>query len=593
MRLVFLFLIFAVSFTLSEGRETDFLTKMEDSVFQIRQRLGTDKIMHEWLSDAGVKEDTVYAFIYMPGSCLRCETGIVLYSKALKRAGHKFVLMTVQRDRRAAEAYNKKKGYSADYYIYDTENKYKDVFSFNGVVLNTPCILKITKSGRLISGYDGMVYSPELLALLTARTEPMAYKDFGDRPETERPVWMYPVSAVHAEDMGTYRDYTLDVSPDAPLGEIFRNPYFENGVFFYPDELLGGVSFFREKPEGGEFAFERLLLPTEREKMMFVNIDSADFNEMVADNGVHYIVCNAWMLDSVSVGMSYSLPRIFYEAPDRIAYFNKACMLSRRLEDLSADSCTAFDFNHFKDDYFYKHFQFSCTGDKIVLGCQKITWPVEVPVDYYKGKPGKDPFVSGFYDTDNPFMAVFDRRTGKLVRRFGHIDSIARKTFTGYYFVSPLSVANGGELAYTDSYSGKVYVADTSDLSKEKACYEVFSIDYDLLPALDTAGFYSYGHAKACRSVFCRCITDMRVTPDRLYCVVAYGDVSDPSDSRTDYVFVVIDRKSGARKEYIYPGSKDGYTVFTRGLRVAGADVFPFVLLKKEGEALLRVYFEK
>ena len=202
-----------------------------------------------------------------------------------------------------------------------------------------------------------------------------------------------------------------------------------------------------------------------------------------------------------------------------------------------------------------------------------------------------DPFMDGFYDTDNPIMAAFDRRTGKLVQTFGRLDDVARKTLTGYYFTDALSVVGGGELAYTDSYSGKVYVTDTTDIAREKACYEAFSIDEKLLPPADTAKFYSYAAPKAYRGVFCRKVSDMRITPDRLYCVIAYGDMSDTEDRRTDYTYLVIDRKTGARREYLYPKTVEGYTVFTRGLREEGGKVMPFMVLKGDGgEALLRVY---
>ena len=595
MKRIFVFLIFAVTFALSEGRTAGFLEELENSALQIRQKPGTDKLLADWLAEAGVTEDTVYAYIYMPASCPRCESSIKIYKEELGRAGKKFLLLAVMEDREAAEFYNKEKGYAADYYIYDTTNRYKDIFSFNNIDLDGSDMLKITKSGRLITGFEGSYFRFDLFRELLAKTEPLDYKDFGSTTNAEAATdWLYPISKANVKKMGAMKDFRLDVSPDAPLCEVFRNPYFRDGLFFYPDELLGGVPVFKRKDGTDVFAFERVLSPTDDEKDQFVSISPEALKMMKDGGGVHYIVCNAWMLDSTHIGMSYSLPEIYADSLGNNCYFNQPYILSRNVEDYAENPCMPFNYNVFTEDYMYQHFQFSSTGDKIIIGCWKMTWPIEFEPEEYKGKVDKDPFMAGFYDNETPFMAAFDRRTGKLLQRFGHLDDLARKAFTGYYFMSSLSTVGGSELAYTDSYSGKVYVADTADLSREKACYTVFGIDEKTLPPVDTTKFYSYEIAKSLRKVYCRQVADIRITPEKLYCMVTYGDTSDPSEERKDYTFVTIDRKTGERSECLYPKTEEGYNVFCRGLYEQGHDVYPFAVLKgKNGGALLRVYMPK
>lgn len=100
----------------SADGKSDPLNKLETGEFTVRQRPGTDAVLSEWLADAGVSEDTVYAFMYIPASCPRCETGLKRYSRYLRDRGEKFVIMTVLGDRKAAEQYNKKNNYQADYY---------------------------------------------------------------------------------------------------------------------------------------------------------------------------------------------------------------------------------------------------------------------------------------------------------------------------------------------------------------------------------------------------------------------------------------------------------------------------------------------
>ena len=495
MKRLLILLIAVVSFTLSEGQESDPLKELENSALQIRQKPGTDRLLAEWLAEAGVTEDTIYAYIFTPASCPRCESGIKPYMEEFKSKGKKFMLISVMRDKEAAMAYNKRKGYAADYYIYDTTNRYKNIFSFNNIALNSPDLLKITRSGRMITGYDANFISPARFARLYERTEPMEYKDFGGNTEDDAEDWLYPVSAQDTESLTAWTDYKLGVTKEAPLGQIYRNPYFKDDMFYYPDELLGGVPVFTRKAGTGEFGFRKLLLPSEDKKDRFVNIPDYLYKMKKAEGSIHYIICNAWALDSTHIGMSYSLPRIYMEDSVTLAYFNQPCILSRRTDGFAEDSCTVLDFKPYYDKYMFQHFQFSSTGDKIIIGLIKDTWPTETPTEEYKGKTDIDPFMDGFYDTDNPIMAAFDRRTGKLVQTFGHLDDVARKTLTGYYFTDMLSVVGGGELAYTDSYSGKVYVADTADLAREKACYEAFSIDEKLLPPADTAKYVELGAA--------------------------------------------------------------------------------------------------
>ena len=591
MKRIFMFLIFAVTFTLSEGRDAGILEELEHSALQIRQKPGSDKLLADWLAEAGVTEDTIYAYIYVPASCPRCESSIKPYKEAMAKAGKAFALISVMEDKGAAEFYIKKKGYAADYYIYDTTGRYKDIFSFNNVDFDGSDMLKITKAGRMITGFEGSFLTPDLLNELFAKTEPLEYEDFGSTTGKEAAEWLYPISKVAVTDMGGWKDYKLDVTPDAPLCEVFRNPYFRNDLFFYPDELLGGVPVYKRKTGTDEFILQSVLSPTDDEKDRFVSISRYVLNMMKADGGVHYIICNSWMLDSTHIGMSYSLPRIFEASPGTNSYFNQPCILSRRVSDCSEDSCTALDFDVFHEKFMYKHFQFCSTGDKIIVGCWKMTWPIEFETEEYKGKVGMDPFIPEFYDTDNPFMAAFDRRTGKLLQRFGHLDDLARKPLTGYSFLSPLSVWASSEIAYTDTYSGKVYVADTADLAHDTACYAVFDIDEATLPPVDTTKFYTYEGTKDFRKVFCRQVSDIRITPEKLYAIVTYGDSSDPSEERKDYTFVTIDRKTGTRAEYLFPKTVEEYKVFCRGLYEAGRGVHPFAVLKKDGGgAVLRVY---
>ena len=508
-------------FTTSKGQATDPLDSLENTAFQIRQRPSTDDMLRQWLTDCGVKEDTVYAFIHITGASPRLESSLKFYSKFFKEHGKKFLLISICDDKNTAMLYNKKHGYTADYHIYDTTNQYEKIFSLNTIAFNSPFIMKMTKEGRLISAFRGSYYSEKFMNLLTGSMKPLEYKNFDKHVEFHD--WTYKLPAGIKDFTENHKDYHLKCSADMPLGSTSQIPYFVDDIFMYTDEMWNSLQLFNKKDDADEFDFKQVLLPTEKEKNMFVSIDSASLKRMTELNLVHYIICNAWILDKEHIGMSYSLPKLLTETSGNTAYYNEPCILSRRIGDLQPDAYTDLDVGLYREKYFYQHFQFCSTGDKIIIGCRKMTWPMDFELDEYRGNTEFDPFDKGFYDTDNPFMAAFDRHTGKLITRFGHIDDIARKTFTGYCYVWPLAMVCGQELAYTDSYSGKVYVADTADITKDKFCYEVFKIDDSLLPPVDTTKFYSYEQAKRYKNVFCRTIEDLRITADKLYCVVMYG----------------------------------------------------------------------
>lgn len=269
------------------------------------------------------------------------------------------------------------------------------------------------------------------------------------------------------------------------------------------------------------------------------------------------IICNANLLDKDHIGMPYSRPHLYRDGKN-IIYFNQACVLSRTIDTGAKDSTTTFDFELEKKDYFNMHFQFSSTGNQIILGCQKRTWPMSIGREAYENDVNLNSFKKAFYKTRNPYMAAFDRKSGKVVARFGELDETAELGLTGYCFVDPLSTVNQNELAYTDSYSGKIHVCDTGNVSKETACYTVFELDKkQLQQAIDTTNFYNFEYAKPFNKVYYRKIDDIRIMPDYVYCTVAFFKNTLSADKDTEYTFVKINRKNCQREEMKFPQHDD------------------------------------
>ena len=56
------------------AQERDELKMFFEDDLQMRQKQGTEERLKTYLRQADIKEDTVYAMMYKPTSCPRCET---------------------------------------------------------------------------------------------------------------------------------------------------------------------------------------------------------------------------------------------------------------------------------------------------------------------------------------------------------------------------------------------------------------------------------------------------------------------------------------------------------------------------------------
>lgn len=567
-----------------QGQETD-LDIFENNYLQIRQKPGTDNLLRKYIAHAGCKEDTVYAFMYTPGLCPRCEGMLKTFRSELLNNNRKLLLISICPDDKVAKMYNKSKGYKAEYYIYDTGKACLNIFSFNRSALHGAYILKMTKKGRLISGGDDNLMSSKFVQLLIAGQTPLPYKNFEkDIQKGDEFIPAYPLTA---PTLKRASDLTMNMPDSIWLCKVTGPLYWDDDYFLVADDILNVTEVFHNNHN--VMQFEKLLQPTHKEKMQFVHISQKDY-DVRQKNGMFFnMICSVNKLDKNHYGMSYSLPDLKYEG-DGFAYYNEPCILTRTKDCFKPDSTIIFDFEVDTSRYFFQHFTFSAIGSKLFIGCQKLTWPMEYEPAEYKGYVFLNPFKEEFYFTENPFMAVFDRNSGKLITQFGHLDNIAKKTRTGYAFVTPLSNVYRAEIAYTDSWSGKVYVTDTANVHKEKACYEVFRIRESDLPPIDSTKFYTNDYLMPFNRAFCRKIQDLRIMPDYVYCIVNYGNFYKQRGAECDASFIRVNRKTGKVEEWSFPREYGAYTLFARGLRSIKNRILPFVILKKNGKARLRTY---
>ena len=118
------------------------MDKWAENALMVRQIPGSEQAVKEYFAaDSGI----IYAMLYSPANCPRCEAILVDVQSKLKGidGDSRVWLISDYPNKAAAERYNKQKGYAADRYIYDTDKDYLDFLSFSAGYMSIVYILKI------------------------------------------------------------------------------------------------------------------------------------------------------------------------------------------------------------------------------------------------------------------------------------------------------------------------------------------------------------------------------------------------------------------------------------------------------------------
>ncbi len=570
-------LLFVSMFSRAEG---DSLLRENISMeLQVRQKSGTERLLTEYLSTLPTSTDTVYAIIYQPSQCPRCEASINNNYHALKkvRPDATAVLITVFSDSARAAAYNREKGYKADCYLYDTTNSYQQIFSFNTNAMIGTYNLKICRSkGELLFGAETFFMgSDEFFRELAAWNKRLPTEDrdidsadlshsAAPRPQCEQ---ITNASADHTLYCG-----------DQLLSEVYDVPKFDGDWFYFNDKLANAIMLF--KSDGGTLRFRSKIEADSTERDRFIE-GGPDMKRLFGEDNIFYIPLTSALTDSGHIGVSYSLPHIMTDtmsAGGGLAYFNQPVLIVRDLDSPEKPlDMIAPDFNIWGDTmFFYTHFKFCRFKDEIVYACQKLTWPMEYEREEYENVPARNPFCPGFYHSGNPWLATFSLATGRLTGRYGELEPCARISRTGYAYVSPLMRTCGNELVYTDRYSGTIHITDNLQ-DNDNAVYSAFSVDTAKFPQPDTAKFYTAEYSNEYDKFFYRCITDVQIDDSNVYCIVKYssGGIYSSSPDDNDFTLVTIDRSTGMATERLLPHA-DGWQTMGFGLRTSSGRVTPF-----------------
>lgn len=231
-------------FVTALAESEDYVTEMIDNYLQIRQKPNTQQQLRQFFEAECNGSDTVYAIMYKPMSCPRCEAFIRDFCSMIKQndKSAKVAMVSIYPDSAMAMNYNRRNKYAADYYINDTENQYKNIFSFN----NTSPILYLLKvsirNGRLIAGGNPAMLCDEFVAQIISRNEPMEFHDFGDANDSDNIEAVKP-NAINIKNRFT--DFSVSTDKDFPISSIYYYPKWQNDNFFFTDVLANGVMLFQ------------------------------------------------------------------------------------------------------------------------------------------------------------------------------------------------------------------------------------------------------------------------------------------------------------------------------------------------------------
>lgn len=582
MKWVLFFLMFPL---ISFAQKVDYIKEMENNDLQIRQKPSTEVILSNFLRSTGIKEDTIYAILYTPAECYRCEAAIPAFYNKLKNNSlhNKMLLISAYTDSVAAAMYNKKNGYKSDYYLYDTQLEYKRIFSFNSVAMYGLYIMKICpKTGILLTGGQYTLLGKDFINQLVAyknRLSPHLYP--GD---TEKE---YQIKTF--EDNTKYypwktEEYIIETNKDFFISNIYDIPKIENGNLFFTDMLNNGVMLFKLKDN--RYIYRTLFQVNDYEKKRFVSVSDQQYKNLVAAGQVFNIALSSNMIDDKHLAISYSLPKILEEKVDGIinlSFYNAPAILIRNIEDFQSEDMITPDFNLSNSDYFYMHFSFDIFNNKLWVGCEKLTWPMDgFEKEDIEGNIEINPFDERFYDTFNPIIASFDINSGKCNGHYGNLDESQRKSRTGYYFLNNVFAHYKDNYLYGNGYTGKLYLSSNTDTTT--TCYEVFDVNSSQFAVPDSSKFYKLEYGSLYDSNFSKCITAVKMNDKEICCLVKHGKPRSDNFNNDRYSFVIINRISGKIQERFLPVIDSRIKSLGYGIMNEQNEFNPFIFIKDDND---------
>lgn len=551
---------------------------------QVRQIPNSNQELKHYLSKYQAN-DTLFAIIFPPANCPRCESLInpVLQSLKNLRPTIPSLLISVYPDSTIASKYLNKYGFVSDSYLYDESASFNKFLSFDAGYLHIPYLLKIKPStGELIIGVRLEDGSNEFLNDFCMVSTPVKQKEY-ELSKKHNGYFQSPVNKLIPK---TY--YELNIPDSIYISEILYQPEFYEDKLFFNDKLSESIKYFRISGKNDPcLDFQKDIRTNEIQNKMFIEVSDSLFSALQLDNDVRFIPLSPKMFDDHTLAISYSLPKLYYTGKNSIVYMNQASVLivnpeiginSKLIPLLKND-----------EDFFYPHFNLFKYGNDIAIGCERLTWPMEYEKEEYSDNPILNPFSEEFYSYPQPIVAIFDYKNGSLKERISELPFLSKKTLTGYYFVSPVIDSWEDDIVISDGFSGQITLLK-KDNSYATHHYDIFNIPTNILPEPDSLNFYSYDCVSPYINYFNRNIVDIKISSDYIYLLIRYGNHGKEDAVNDNYSIIKFDRNCNCTEEKIFDKSEySSYNYF--GLRRnKDGSIEPYKISKNQQKWIVTTY---
>lgn len=577
MRLLFAVCLLAYAFGV-HGQETDYLSEMYATHHAIAQKEGTSELLKEYLFPLSNEEEPVFAILFTPQACPRCEVDINYLLDNVPKVvpGTKIVLIAAYPDAEVARKYLSR--FHTDNIIIDTEKKHNEIFHYRSGRLAVTYFLQIDmKEGRLMCGGDSPSLNIQFLHQFCSNTSyiPFAAKDSMPSLETFGETHNERVAA------GTYNHVFIRLGDgDSISEEVYYLPQWHGDTFLYSDEISSIAKIYDIRNDTAYLAKE--VYPTESQEKAFVSLPDSMYYEM-KKNGYIYIMVNGCAFEpgTERIIVSYSLPEMYLQPNGNIAYYNHNAFLSTTKEE---ESCDMFSFDFEFDSiplYMYTSASRflpldsrymligSLRGYPITVGLEELQKNYSESVEY-------NMFLPEFYDY-SPFCAIFDVQTGKRVKRLGKLSEVYRKAMMGYYFTDPVADVYNEVLVYTDGLSGKLWITDTKDYETGKEV-DLFQVNVEESAQKDSLR-YSEDYFELFYKELDHKVEAVKLDAEGIHCLVRKGSTAIKAKSDV-YEYHLLSYAGELLCKYPL-AFEEGDEILSVGLGLdKDRKVFPFYLCK-------------
>lgn len=488
------------------------------------------------------------------------------------------VLVAVYPDSIAAQDYIRKYDLKSDYYIFDISEDFSKFLSFSPGYLHVGYILKFNKkTGELIVGSNADNVSHDFFKELNnynKRKEQFEFKSTKlnyhswDRKDCS-PLVLSSCLPI------------IDGSNEINISEILYQPVYQDNKLLLNDKLAMAVFEFQKNDSN--FKLNRIVEPDSAEFSRFVNIPKQYYDKLLKSNQLKNIPLQPFFIDNDKYGVAYSLPELWLDDDNGLNYRNKPCYIERSFSDTNYKRLIPLEYD-FNDVYYYPHFNMKWAGnDKVVVGVQRITWPMITDKNEYINTPENNPFCERFYDIAQPTLATYKQETGLMDEQFGSLPSFARKTKTGYCFSDMVFDYWDNEVDYASAYGGDIKLATADNLTCNlcNKSYSAFVLPESIFENPDTSDFYSYRCNMLAEPYLNRKIVDVKLGDGLIHCLLRKCSDAFERPDREDYQYVTINMGNGVRNIYNFPDIQEEERRITYGLkRDVGGSIQPFYITK-------------